>query len=137
MLNQLKWKFQKFMYGRYGVDQLYIAGGLLFLVLQILQIFMEIPLLNLLLVIFILWLFFRVFSKNTVARQTENQKFLKFSQSVQSKGQNLIQRFRDISTHRYRKCPECETTLRLPRKKGTHKTRCPRCNHSFKVKIWV
>jgi len=137
MFNKLKWKFAKFMYGRYGVDQLYIAGGILFVVLQILQIFMNIPFLNLLLFIFIGWLFYRVFSKNIAARQAENRKFLKFVHFVKSQWKKLIRRFKDIATHRYRKCPECGTTLRLPRKRGEHKARCPRCSHLFDVKIWI
>jgi len=137
MFNKLKWKFAKFMYGRYGVDQLYIAGGILFIVLQLLQIFINIPFLNILLLAFILWLFYRVFSKNIAARQAENQKFLKFTQFIKSQWKKLVRRIKDITSHRYRTCSECKATLRLPRKRGTHKARCPRCSHLFEVKIWI
>lgn len=143
-LNNLKWKFARFMYGRYGVDQLYIAGGMLFVVLQLLQIFLKSSILNLILIIFMSWLVYRVFSKNIAARQAENRKFLELSwkvkarwSKVQPKWNLFVRRIQDIKTHRYRKCPECDTTLRLPRKRGTHKARCPKCRHLFEVKIVI
>lgn len=137
MFDKLKWKFAKFMYGRYGFDQLYITGGIIFLVLQLLQIFVHIPFLNIISLTFIGWVFFRVFSKNITARRAENQKFLNAIQFIKAKWKGLSRRLQDIKTHRYRKCPNCKTTLRLPRKRGTHKTRCPRCNHLFEVKIRI
>lgn len=137
MLEKLKWRFARFMYGRYGVDQLYIASGVLFIVLQLLQIFVNIPFLNIISLIFIIWTVYRVFSKNILARQAENQKFLKFTRFIKSNWNIFIQKFKDIGSHRYRKCPECETTLRLPRKRGTHKARCPKCSNLFEVKILV
>lgn len=137
MLKKLQWKFARFMYGRYGVDQLYIASGILFIVLQLLQIFVNIPFLNIGSLIFLIWTVYRVFSKNILARQAENQKFLQFTRFIKSKWNLFIRKFKDIGSHRYRKCPECETTLRLPRKRGTHKARCPQCNNLFEVKILV
>src|SRR5690625_6040509 len=106
------WNFYRFMYGRYGVDQLYIAGGILFVAIQILQLFLRIPLVNILLLVFLGWLMFRVFSKNISARQAENRKFMEMTQVVKAKGQKLSSRFLEIQTHRYRKCSSCETTDR-------------------------
>ncbi len=137
MLKNLKWKLARLMYGRYGVDQLYIASGILFIVLQLLQLFVKIPFLNIFLLIFLVWILYRAFSKNILARQAENQKFMKFVHSAKAKWKMSTRRFKDIRSHRYRKCPECNTTLRLPRKTGTHKTRCPRCKHLFEVKIRI
>ncbi|HLR92153.1 MAG TPA: hypothetical protein VK048_03755 [Atopostipes sp.] len=137
MLKKLMWNFYRFMYGRYGVDQLYIAGGIFFVAIQILQLFLRIPLVNILLLVFLGWLMFRVFSKNISARQAENRKFMEMTQVVKAKGQKLSRRFQEIQTHRYRKCSSCETTLRLPRKRGKHTVRCPKCNHRFKVRIWL
>lgn len=125
------------MNGRYGIDKLYIASVILFLVLQVLQIFIRQPFLNVVTLIMIIWMFYRVFSKDILARQRENQKFLKFKRLVKSKWKMLIRRIKDIDSHRYRQCSECKTTLRLPRKRGTHKARCPKCSHLFEVKIWI
>lgn len=137
MLNKLKWSFYRFMYGRYGVDHLYIAGSILFIAVQFLQIFLRLPLLNLLLLVFLGWLIFRVFSKNISARQTENRKFLEMMSGIKKKWKKFSGRFMDLKTHRFRTCPECEVTLRLPRKRGKHQVRCPKCDHRFKVSIWL
>ena len=64
MLNKIKVKLAQFMQGRYGIDYLYVAGIILYFVLSIVQIFAQIRLLNILLSIFIIWIFYRVFSKN-------------------------------------------------------------------------
>lgn len=125
------------MYGRYGVDALYTASVFLFIILQVFQLFIRQPFLNIVSLILMIWMFYRVFSKDILARQKENQKFLKFARLVKSKWTMLFRRMKDIKSHRYRKCSECKTTLRLPRKRGTHKTRCPKCNHLFEVKIWI
>lgn len=136
MLNKLKWKFIRFMYGRYGVDKLYMASAIFLIALQVLQIFIRNPFLSIITFILIIWMFFRVFSKNISARQRENQFFLKFTGIVKSKWRMFIRRMKDLSSHRYRKCSECKTTLRLLRKRGTHKVRCPKCGHLLNVKIW-
>ena len=137
MLSKLKWKFVRFMYGRYGVDELYTAGLVLFLILQFIQIFTRQPILNVATLIIIILMFYRVFSKDILARQKENKKFLMIKRKAQSKWKMFIRRVKDIQSHRYRKCSSCNTTLRLPRKTGPHKTRCPNCGHAFEVKIWL
>ncbi len=37
--------------------------------------------------------------------------------------------------HVYRICPACRANIRLPKKKGAHSVRCPRCSTLFDVKI--
>ncbi|MGM9680894.1 MAG: hypothetical protein ACI3XR_05260 [Eubacteriales bacterium] len=37
--------------------------------------------------------------------------------------------------HVYRTCPMCLANIRLPKKKGEHRVRCPKCNNLFEVKI--
>lgn len=137
MVKKLLWKFAGFMYGRHGVDQLYLASGILLFILLILQIFIESSLLNLLSMGLVIWTFYRFFSKKIPARQAENQKFMKFFNLVKSKMNKLVRRVKEVPTHRYRQCDHCETTLRLPRKRGTHKARCPRCQHLVEVKIII
>lgn len=137
MLNKLKWRLTRLMYGRYGVDQLYIASIIFFIVLQILQIFITIRFLNIASWALIIWTFYRAFSKNISARQAENKKYLKFIGFIKSKRNLFIRRIKDIGTHRYRKCSECKTILRLPHKRGKHKVHCPKCSHVSQVRIWL
>lgn len=137
MFKKLLWKFTGFMYARNGVDQLYLASSILLLVLLILQLFMDSLLLNFVSTALIVWTLYRFFSKNKLARQAENRKFLKWMNRIQKKTKQPMRQVKEIQTHRYRKCQSCETTLRLPRKRGQHKVRCPRCSHLNEVKIWL
>ncbi len=137
MFKKLLWRFAGFMYGRNGIDQLYLASGILLFVLLILQIFLESTLLSFVSMALVIWTFYRFFSKNILARQAENRKFMKVFGIAKRKWKKLVNRTKDISTHRYRECSNCETTLRLPRKRGTHKARCPRCQHLVEVKILI
>ncbi|MGM9637743.1 MAG: hypothetical protein ACI3YK_07145 [Eubacteriales bacterium] len=37
--------------------------------------------------------------------------------------------------HVYRTCPMCLANIRLPKKKGEHQVRCPKCGNLFEIKI--
>lgn len=140
--NNLAIKFQRFMVGRYGPDQLY--KGLLWIYLISLLItaiigrftpqwvYYVLSLLSLGIFIFAIM---RVFSKNIEKRRAENIKWLKFENAVKKKFRILSDRWKFRKTHIFRKCPKCGAVLRLKRKKGTHNLVCPHCNHSFKVKV--
>lgn len=90
MLKKWLWKFAGFMYGRNGIDQLYLASGILLFVLLLLQIFLESPLLSIFSMALVIWTFYRFFSKNILARRAENQKFMKFLGMVKSKGDKWV-----------------------------------------------
>ncbi|MBG9988666.1 hypothetical protein HZY88_06730 [Aerococcaceae bacterium DSM 111176] len=137
MLEKLKVKITQFMEGRYGIDQLYMASIALYFVLALIQLYAQLPLVDLLLTAFFVWIFYRVLSKNLKARYAENEKFLAFTGKVMKRVNPVWQRIRDVRKYRYRKCPECGVTLRLPVKRGTHTTNCPKCKHRFEVKIRV
>ena len=137
MLDKMKVKLMDFMQGRYGADHLYLASVPVYFILAIVQIFADIPFMSVLLMAFFVWMFYRVFSKNIEARRAENAKFLVFYGRVKKRVNPVWQRVRDVRKYRYRKCPECGITLRLPMKRGTHTTNCPKCKHRFEVKIRV
>src|SRR5699024_5152097 len=84
MLNKLKWKFTRFMYGRYGVDQLYKASVLLFIVLQVLQVFVQNFFLNVLIcaLIFCTLVVSKYYSKFLSARVDSSVDILNFLQSI-------------------------------------------------------
>ena len=75
----------------------------------------------------IVWIFFRIFSKNIEARRRENERFCNFWKLRKNKR-------RDRKTHVYKKCPACKAVLRLPRAKGKHTVVCPKCARRFDVK---
>ena len=135
MFANFKQKIAEFMRGRYGIDHLYVANLILYFILLIIQRWQMIPYFDFLLFLLIIWTFYRVFSRNISKRQAENQVLLRFVSSIKSKSSLLFRRIKDIGTHRYRSCPNCKTTLRLPRKTGVHTVKCPRCNSRFEVKV--
>lgn len=129
------------MYGRYGIDTLgkvllgvYIAVvlvygvGSLFIPSDAVRLGTVLHLCYLLLTsLLVVWIFFRMFSRNIAKRRRENEKFCGFFKLWRN-------RIRDRKTHVYRKCPKCGAVLRLPRAKGKHNVVCPRCRERFGVK---
>lgn len=134
MFRKLLDTFNRFMYGRYGADQLYYALLVLFLLLSVLARFFFIPLLLLADAVFI-WALFRYFSKNIYKRREENRKWLSVWRSIKSFFILQRDRIRDRKVCRYRKCPHCKAITRLPVRKGKHSVKCPRCQNSFSVHI--
>ena len=135
-MRKLKLWFFRFFSGRYGSDTLnktltwiYIIGVILYMIVTLfipphpLVYFAYFVLSSGMMV----WIFFRMFSRNIAARRRENEKFCGFFKLRRNK-------FRDRKTHVYRKCPKCKAVLRLPKSKGKHFVVCPRCKNRFEVK---
>ena len=110
MLQRFKQSFARFMYGRYGPDQLNTALLILGAVLSVVGMLLSAPFLTVL---------FRMFSRNVNRRRLENQKFLQF-----------FARLRDRE-NRYFACPRCHQLVRVPRGKGKINIHCPKCGHQF------
>ena len=81
------------------------------------------------------YLMFRMFSRNIAARRRENERFVRFLRSVSGFFKYNFRRIKDVTKARYRKCPHCSATLRLPIKRGEHTVVCPACKQRFAVKI--
>ena len=126
---------RKFMYGRYGIDRLHNALLIAYLVLFVLNLFVRIPLFSLLSFACLIWAFFRVFSRNHAARRRENEVYLKLLGQVKAFFKLSWDRIRECRTHIYHKCPHCHATLRLPRRRGKHTVRCPRCGEYFDMNV--
>lgn len=116
----------RFMYGRYGVDKLYYALLVLYVIMIIPAMIFKIRVIYWIGDALLLYMFFRVFSRNIYKRQQENYWFTK-----------KWARFTDFRTHVYHTCPNCKATLRFPRKAGKFPVVCPRCNHHFNIRNWL
>ncbi len=135
-MQKLKEKFLRFMSGRYGVDQLYYGLFVLYIVLLLLNVLLRWPLFSILMTADLVWMIYRVLSRNYAARRSENEKFLKLWNPVKDGVKLTRNRIRDCRTHVYHTCPHCKAVLRLPRKKGEHTVCCPRCRGSFTMKVY-
>ena len=134
-------KIRSFLYGRYGIDALYYALFVSFLLIWVVRLFVSNIVLAIILYIAELlllgWMLFRVFSRNIYKRRKENEIFLGFFRKIKSFFVLQKDRIRDIKKIRYRKCPHCKAMLRLPPKKGKHSVKCPRCGKSFDVRVII
>lgn len=122
---------RRFMYGRYGTDQLnfvllFSALGLSLVNGILSAIFAESTVYYYLYLIFSLLVYgllgfalFRMFSRNIYKRQRENRRLL-----------NFWTRLRDRK-NRYFRCPNCKQTVRVPRHRGKINIRCPKCGEKF------
>ena len=139
------------MYGRYGTDQLYVFGSVLSLALIVANFIIQIAMpastvksviCGVLLPMYVglfVWMTFRSMSKNIYKRRKENERFLAivgwlkrfftFNTSTKTKSHNA-----DSESYIFRDCTKCSATLRLPRKKGRNKVKCPKCSHRFYVR---
>ncbi|MBR2848114.1 MAG: hypothetical protein IKB87_01510 [Clostridia bacterium] len=130
-----KYKLAAFMYGRYGTDALYYALFAVWFLLHVLFAFTGEWIFTALSFSVLLFMTYRVFSKNTSRRRKENEAFLKLWRPIAAWWKLGLCRIRDARTAVYRKCPQCKAVLKLPRRRGRHTTNCPRCAHRFDVQV--
>lgn len=138
---KFKDRLRRFFYGRYGIDGLYYALFTLFLLIWVVRIFVRSPIasgvLYLIELCVLVFMIYRSFSRNIYKRRRENEKFMSFFKKIKNFFVLQKDRIRDFKKLRYRKCPHCKATLRLPPKKGSHTVNCPCCRKSFKVKVII
>ncbi len=135
MFTRLREQFYRFMQGRYGTDQFYNFLFVLYLIILVINLFVNSLLFSIIQLGLLIYMFFRVFSKNIYKRQRENLKYLELSKKPKAFFALTKNKFRDRNTHVYKTCPACKSTLRLPKVKGKHTAVCPRCARRFDVNI--
>jgi len=133
-MNRFKNAMYNFFQGRYGIDDFYKFLFVLFIVIWILNSFIKSSFLYLFGVFVCFFMIYRTFSKNYEKRQNENRKYIEIKNKVINKIKLSKKKWDDRSTHIYRKCPNCNAELRLPKKKGKHKCTCPRCKKDLDIK---
>lgn len=132
---KIKQAMNRFMYGRYGADELSKAICILMIVLAIINLVLKSYTVYLLNSVLVIILVFRMFSKNSFNRQQENKKYLSLKGSITAKFKLIKMRIRDRKNCRYRKCPACKSIMKLPVKKGKHTVICRNCSYEFGVRI--
>ncbi len=131
-------RLAEFFYGRYGIDGLYYGLLFLYVALWVVQLFLREGIFGAIIAVLqyavLIWMLFRVMSRNHYSRRRENDAFMKAFLPVKSFFVLCKNRIRDRKTHTYKKCPHCKAMLRLPRRRGGGDVRCPRCQKRFTVK---
>lgn len=146
-------KLARFMYGRYGADNLNNMLFYLALLLCFTEVFINSRALNLAVWICLFLSLYRSFSRDYAKRSLENQKFLQLldrfpswfprfnnrsmGYSQGSYGYGYDQGYarprkaaRD-KTKKIYKCPSCKQKVRVPKGKGKIMITCPKCHTEF------
>ena len=128
------YKIQKFMYGRYGPDELYKFLFKLYICLFLIGLFIRNYLFTIIELLILIIIFFRFFSKNIYARNRENQKFLNVKKTLSRPFINIKRNIQD-KDHIYKKCHQCKRTLKLPLpfQRGIKITKCPHCGKRMRI----
>ncbi len=129
VFRNMNW-LRRFMTGRYGSDQLNIALMVLYLILVMIEIFVQFLPLAILTLLLIFMIIFRMLSRNYEKRRKENAAFLRVWNPIQRCFSGWLFRVKDTS-HRYIRCKKCKERLRLPRGKGRIEVTCPKCRERF------
>ena len=115
-------KFNKFMQGRYGVDDLSRFTMGVALVLIILAMFANIfsrtvgSTLDILGVAAIVYAYIRIFSRNIQQRYAENQKFLQMTSKFRFRFNKEKDLMKQRKTHHIYSCPGCGQKIRIPKR---------------------
>ncbi|WP_422487091.1 hypothetical protein [Gudongella sp. DL1XJH-153] len=122
---------QKFMRGRYGVDQLSNFMVVISVTLILASILTSYTILNTAGLVVLGLGYFRIFSRDINKRYSENQRFMKSFQPIKNKVLRFKNKAKNSKDFKYFKCPNCGQKLRVPRKKGRVDIKCPKCKTSF------
>lgn len=130
-MNKLKEKFMRFMQGRNGVDQLSQFLNIVVLVLIVLTLFIKWEPLYWLSIALLVYMYFRIFSKNIPKRSVENQKFCNLRYDLAIKKNNLKKQWEQRKIYRFFRCPMCKQKVRVPKGRGKICITCPKCRQEF------
>lgn len=124
----MKYKIAAFFEGRNGTDELsrFTLWGSV--ILALVSCFIPVAALSSVLYGISLgglfYSYYRMLSKKLDQRQAENRAFVNWKRQ-------LRQRWDQRKTHRFYRCPNCKTTLRVPKGKGKINITCRSCGHKF------
>ena len=127
----MKEKFMRFMQGRNGFDQFAQFLNKVTLVVLILSIFIKWPPIYYLGLALLIYMYFRVLSKNIPKRYEENQKFCNLRYDAAIKWNNWKKEWQQRKIYCFYRCPMCNQKVRVPKGRGKICITCPKCKAEF------
>ena len=136
-------KFNQFMQGRYGYDDLNRFLSKVFFVALILSLIGTfaggwIPgiavvsrVLYWIALVCLAYCYFHMFSRNIYKRSEENNRFLQRTEGVRSFFRNKKNIMEQRKYYHIYTCPGCRQKIRIPKGKGKIEVRCPKCGKTF------
>jgi ribosomal protein L37AE/L43A len=127
-------RLARFMAGRNGNDQfnmfLLVVDVVLLLLASIFKNSVGSVLYPIVFVLLI-YIYFRIFSKNVYRRREENGKYMRLKYKFQAALRLRKERWVQRKDYKFFTCPSCHTSLRVPRHRGKVKIVCRKCGTSF------
>ena len=126
-------RLARFMAGRNGNDQLNIWLLIVDVVLIVLSTVWKSAsgLLYPLVLALLVYIYFRMFSRNVYKRREENGKYMRLKYKVDAALRLRKERWVQRKDYKFFTCPSCRTSLRVPRHRGKVKIVCRKCGTSF------
>ena len=127
------YKIKAFMKDRYGTDDLYKFQFGILIALLVGNLFINNFIYDLVSIINIVIIVYRVLSKDIYRRCRENERFLSIKHSFFNFFRNIKRNVSD-KKNLYRKC-SCGTTLKVkvPKKRGIKHAKCPSCGKRVRI----
>ncbi len=123
----LMFRFQQFMIGRYGFDELGKFTAIVSLAGYALSALLGISALHMVSSLLLIWTYFRFFSKKIYKRREELNKYLVIKNKAMGKFRLKQQMWRERNVYRYFKCPKCKSVWRYPKGIGKIEITCKNC----------
>lgn len=135
MLKRLSEWYRRFMYGRYGIDTMFVGLVSIWFILGVINSFLHWFVITLLEAAVVVYALCRMLSKNIAKRRSEEEKFSRIWYKMQSKSKVWVRQIRDSKYFVYKKCPNCKAILRLKKIKGKHIAVCPKCGSDVNINV--
>ncbi len=129
-LSDARQRTARFMVGRNGNDQFNVFLMICSLVLILLSTLLGGKLFLLVLALLV-YIYFRMLSRNIYRRQDENSRYLRAKYKLSSRVRLLGERWKQRRDYKFFVCPSCHATLRVPKGRGKIKIVCRKCGTSF------
>ena len=132
-LQRAAYKMNVFMAGRYGVDRL---SQFLVIFAVLFSLFTRrLNSWSCQVIYFALlgWAIYRILSRNLYKRRKELDKYYSLTSGFRKLTGDLTRRLSDRD-HKYIKCKNCSTVMRVPKGKGNIVVTCPKCHNKIKTK---
>ena len=127
----LNYKIQVWMSGRYGNDELSTFLWITGFVTYFLSFIKQLQFLSFVALIIWGWSIYRTLSRNFDSRKKERSKYLRFTENIKSEIKLWKLRWTGRKTHRYFRCSKCHTIIRVPKGQGKILLTCPKCQNQM------
>ena len=126
----MKEKLRRFLWGRYGSDELNRDLLIVEIVIAVISLFSRSKFWIVLFDVLMVISFYRMLSKNISVRYAENNKWIWFKKKIRHHGSAFSKECKDRN-NKYFVCPKCTQIIRIPKGKGNVVVCCPNCREKF------